>query len=311
MQRLDERLREARSRVLARQKLESMLAEVRRQFEQEQTRYTTLKKRLEKEQADVSKLEGLSLAGLFYTVLGTKEERLERERQEFLAAKLRFDGCSQSLAGIQDEMRRLQTELSPLGDAEETYRQLLGEKEALIAAGESPASQRLLEFTEEIANREAQVRELTEAIRAGEAARDRLREVQTELKSAAGWGAVDMMGGGMFVTLTKHSRMDAARTNARRAQMQLRRFQQELADANERLQVSLDVGGFSTFADIFFDGLIVDWVVQSRIQKASSACSTAISRVSSAVATCRRRQSEVRQTIEELHRNRDALIEEA
>jgi len=52
-------------------------------------------------------------------------------------------------------------------------------------------------------------------------------------------------------------------------QQQLRIFLKELGDVNHALdsRVSIDLGGLTTFADYFFDGLIVDWIVQSRIEK--------------------------------------------
>jgi 3-hydroxybutyryl-CoA dehydrogenase len=43
----------------------------------------------------------------------------------------------------------------------------------------------------------------------------------------------------------------------------------ELSDVNPTLDsgISIDIGTLTTFADYFFDGLIVDWIVQSRIEK--------------------------------------------
>jgi len=65
------------------------------------------------------------------------------------------------------------------------------------------------------------------------------------------------------------------------------------------------------FADFFFDGLIADWVVQSKIQQASSACSTAITRVTFAVNDCQRRLFETEEDIRTLNRKRKELIERA
>ena len=115
----------------------------------------------------------------------------------------------------------------------------------------------------------------------------------------------------MISTMAKHSKIDSAKQHAHFAQRQLRRFQEELADAGQRLHVSLEIGGFSKFADFFFDGLIADWVVQSKIREASSACSSAMSRVSSAVAECRRRLSETEREIEAVSHRRRESIEEA
>ncbi|TWU47299.1 hypothetical protein Poly51_50990 [Rubripirellula tenax] len=69
----------------------------------------------------------------------------------------------------------------------------------------------------------------------------------------------------MLTTMAKHSKMDAAKSQARISQRKLMQFEEELADADERLHVSLQIDGFSKFADYFFDGLIADWIVQSKI----------------------------------------------
>ena len=51
----------------------------------------------------MDKLEGLSLTGLFYSVLGTKRERLDKEREEYLAAKLKYDESQEAAKDLQAE----------------------------------------------------------------------------------------------------------------------------------------------------------------------------------------------------------------
>ena len=77
-----------------------------------------------------------------------------------------------------------------------------------------------------------------------------------------------MLGGGLLATAAKHSHMDEARDAAYHIQNLLLRFRRELADV-QGLSGTLveEVGSFETFADYFFDGLIVDWVVQSKIDR--------------------------------------------
>ena len=258
---LNQRLMQAKERLRAKQKLEAMLKQVRNTLYSDASRCRELQERLKAEESDVDKLEGTSLASLFYAVLGTKEDRLEKERQEFLAAKLKFEEATASRQTSEDEVRRIETELQPLAEAEDEYQRLLSEKEAAIADAGDKTAESLLVLTETLAELTADAKELQEAIDAGETARRTLRSVRSELKSAANWGTIDMMGGGLMATMAKHSKIDAAKAHAHRAQRQLRRFQEELADADQRLQVSLEIGGFSKFADYFFDGLITDWVV--------------------------------------------------
>jgi len=188
---------------------------------------------------------------------------------------------------------------------------LLSDKEAAIARAGDSTAESLLALSETFAELTADAKELQEAIDAGETALRTLRSVETELRSAANWGTFDLMGGGMMATMAKHSKIDAAKAHAHRAQRQLRRFQEELADADQRLQVSLEITGFSKFADYFFDGLITDWVVQSKIRNASSACETAVSRVRAAVSSCRRGLTETKEQLREITKQRETLIEQA
>ena len=128
------------------------------------------------------------------------------------------------------------------------------------------------------------------------------RSLSWAFAAAASAGVV--FGGGLLATMAKHSQIDAARRQAQIAQLELRRFQEELADADQRLHVSLkDIGGLTVFADYFIDGLITDWVVQSKIQNALAACSSAINTVNTAFGQCRRRLSDTETSIEQLVRD--------
>ena len=53
-------------------------------------------------------------------------------------------------------------------------------------------------------------REIKEALYAGQETLRYLRQAKDCLDSAGNWGIVDMLGGGMFITLIKRSRMKDA-----------------------------------------------------------------------------------------------------
>lgn len=311
LNKLDARLTEIKTRIRSKQKLESMLRQARAGLNEENVRCSTLKEILAKEKADVTKLEGVSLTALFCTVLGTIDERLEKERQEFLAAQLKHEEAVNALVDAQQEVQRVQNELTPFAEVDAEYDEILKEKETLLSEAGDSRAEMLLGFSEKLADLESDKKELHEAIQAGQSALKYLQSVSSELSSAANWGTFDLLGGGMLSTMAKHSKIDSARKSAQRAQRQLRRFQEELADADQRLQLSLDIGCFSKFADFFFDGLIADWVVQSKIKQASSACSRTTSQVSSAVNACQRRLTETKQEIEKIGKQRQEFIEQA
>ncbi len=119
-------------------------------------------------------------------------------------------------------------------------------------------------------------RERQEAIRAGERALRSLRDAEHYLGGARLWGIVDLFGGGGLSGLLKHAKINDATKALNKAKADLRVFQKELRDVND---LDIDIGGFLTFADFFFDGVIADWFVQSKIQKARKQVADAISQV--------------------------------
>lgn len=112
--------------------------------------------------------------------------------------------------------------------------------------------------------------EIREAIAAADVALDHLEAAANQLDRAGSWGIADMLGGGFLSTLMKHRRMDDAADELEAARDAVRAFARELADVDRSLDLDLDTGGFLGFADYFFDGIIADWMVQSKIDKAKS-----------------------------------------
>lgn len=122
-------------------------------------------------------------------------------------------------------------------------------------------------------------KEKQEAIDAGNKALKSLRKAQENLDSAKGWGIFDMLGGGFLSTMVKHSKVDQAKENMEQAKYDLRDFSKELNDVNIACNLNIETGDFLSFADWFFDGLIVDWMMQDRINQASQQVEEAIRRV--------------------------------
>ncbi len=112
---------------------------------------------------------------------------------------------------------------------------------------------------------ESMAREIREARQAGIRAHNSLRQARKRLDSARGWGIYDMLGGGLISSLIKHSKISDAREDVDRARRDLEAFSRELRDV-DLPEVNID--GFLTFADFFFDGLLADLLVQKRINDA-------------------------------------------
>lgn len=122
-------------------------------------------------------------------------------------------------------------------------------------------------------------KEKREAIDAGNRALRSLKNAQENLRSAKNFGIWDMFGGGFFPTMLKHSKMDKAKQNMEQARYDLKKFSKELDDVNLHFNLDIQTNSFLTFADYFFDGFAVDWLVQDRINQAAAQVADAIYRV--------------------------------
>ena len=123
-------------------------------------------------------------------------------------------------------------------------------------------------------------KEIREAMEAGNEALFCLTRAKESLNSAGNWGLWDMFGGGLLSTFMKHSKMNDANSLIQDARSALKRFQKELMDVDTVADLHIETGDFISFADFFFDGLIADWLVQSRINDAKRQVDNAIQRVS-------------------------------
>ena len=123
-------------------------------------------------------------------------------------------------------------------------------------------------------------REIREARAAGIRALNSLRRAQKLLDSARSWGMLDMLGGGGIVGMVKHIRLDDAREALDAARRDLIGFRRELGDVEAP---EIDVDGFLTFADFFFDGLLADFMVQRRVNEARVQVARACEQVEAAL----------------------------
>jgi flagellin-specific chaperone FliS len=117
-----------------------------------------------------------------------------------------------------------------------------------------------------------------------------------------------MLGGGLLATAVKHSNIDNAQNIIHNVQFQLKKFKRELSDVRlthiPELGIQLD--SFMTFADYFFDNLIFDWVVQSKINRSLENCEHMYGQVSKIISRLKNADKDIsehyKQTKNELTR---------
>lgn len=305
----DEQLRQLQEQIARMKQLEAMEAELRSQRDTLSARVRELDAIKLDEQADVKRLEGRSLASFFYNVIGRMDERLDKERKEAYAARVKYDAAARELEAAESELRRYESELAGLRGCDRRYEAVLKEKTEAVKAGGGADAEEILKLEVRHAFLENQKKELREAISAGVSALSTTNQVLSSLDSAESWGTLDLFGGGLISDLAKHSHLDEAQSAIEYLQSQLRRFKTELADVTVHTDIQVNVDGFLRFADYFFDGLFADWTVldkirqsQSQVQSTKSQIEHVLSRLNSMLRTVEQEQAQIKDKVDTLVR---------
>lgn len=265
MKNCDLMLSELRTKVARKKHLKSILPEMKSQrlmLEQKQKDLEIVKL---KEQHDVEKIEGGSLASFFYNVVGKKDEKLDKERQEAYEAKVKYDLATAELQALNDDIVMAEYEYIQLLDCEKEYEEAFRKKLDYIKSVDPDLCNKLEELESNLAYVEQQNVEVQQAILAGQSALSASNDALERLDDAERWSNWDIFSGGFFVDVAKHSALDNTQAAIELLQYRLRRFKTELADITIHTEINVKIEGFLQFADYFFDGIFVDWIVRDKI----------------------------------------------
>ncbi len=292
-----------------RKQLDAQIEELHRQRGERQAKVDETAQSFRKEQDDVDKLEKGGVHAFLLTLIGHKEERLDKERREALAAKLQYDQARSDLEYLENKLNGLIRERDGLRDAPEQLEALWTEKAELVKAMGGQTGARLVELDRQLSGVTHQQKELEEALSAGENAKRLLGQVQDDLDSARSWGTWDMLGGGLIATMAKHDRLDSAQSSIRAAQRALSDFRTELADVSQLQVPNIQIGEFATFADYFFDGIFSDWYVQSSIKTAQEGVSEVHMKLTAALRDLETASQDLNDQQASLKREREELLD--
>ncbi|MGO4107745.1 hypothetical protein [Paenibacillus sp. YAF4_2] len=280
-----DRLTDAKERKYELEKAQRRQQQYRSRLNELERQIIRLELDLETEQADVDKLTRMSLTNLFHTILRSKDEQLELERQQALAAALKLQEAQQERDKLKEEIFQAGVIITDNIQAEQEYKKLMIEQE--LALKNQPDTATVLTVMEnEIAEQTVVVRELNEAFTAGRRVLASLEPAIESLDKAINWGNWDLWAnGGMVSTHIKHGHIDDAKQSIATANHQLKSFKDELADLKQNLNIHIDISSLLKFGDYWFDGLITDWIVQKRINEAQDRTSEATHQVRTVVKT--------------------------
>ena len=288
--------------------LSARLDALRREEQELSGQEQTLRRTRAAEQADVDRLERNGPVNWVYRAMGRHEDKLAGERREAAEAASRHEAVLRRLEALRGEKTDCLQRLSELEGCEQRCARLLDAQAARLLAGSSPASERLRRLEAQLEDEKRRFIEIGEAETAGRLAQERADAAEELLSSAANLGAWDLLGGGVLADCLKHSRLDEAQSCIHALQVQLGRFEQELADVKLSGGIMLEVGGFLRFADIFVDDIFSGAMVLGRIRDARGQVSSVAQQLHGTMQTLCRLKAESLHRLGALQEERTQLL---
>ncbi len=267
-----------------------------------------LDQKLEDELKDIERLESLGVTSVFYKVLGNKEEQLDKERQEYLEASLKYKEFKETVDLLEFEKSVLRKKMGGLPALEKEIEILKEAREKEIMKSDNQLASKLRDIVMMHDQMILLNKDFSEAIEEGEKSQKMLSVVLSYLKKARDWGRWDMQGKRKG-NIMKHQAIDKAMKNISKAQHQLNIFERELNDLGRSdLKLKIRTSQFDRFTDYFFDNLISDWIVQQKIKSTIASIDGSFDQVRRLCMSLEKEQVSIQKKISELEHERNAII---
>lgn len=263
---IQEQIQETLEQFELLRKVKSHLEEVDGQLEAAYAKVKAYDKQLDKELADIDELESIGVKSLFYKTLGSKEQQLEKERQEYLELSLKYKEYKAEVELMEYERDLLKKKESKFPRVKDKLIMLKKARQSeILSSGDEALREEMEQLLHKLDINVSLRKELSEAIQAGYHAEKMIDHLLNELKNAGDWGKWDMYGD-RSANFSKRQAIDRAMRILPKARHSLNIFMRELNDLGEnQVAVKLNHIQFEKFTDFFFDNLISDWIVQQRI----------------------------------------------
>lgn len=106
-------------------RIDPILSELYSKRTELESALNNLNNAMQKEQVDVDQLEKLSISSFFYTVIGQKEKKLEKEKAEAIDAQEKYSDLQNKLSELNEEIKKYERELRTVRGCDLRYGRLL------------------------------------------------------------------------------------------------------------------------------------------------------------------------------------------
>ncbi|MBI5548769.1 MAG: hypothetical protein HY901_33220 [Deltaproteobacteria bacterium] len=189
---------------------------------------------LQSEQEDLRQVEGLTFGAIALLLRGERQKRIDLEREEWLAAKVRYDECQRRRLRLEAERAKVAASLAERPVTERRYREMLGSvHQQLFTRLQADEASGLEGLFAKLSAERLTEREVGEAIQAARQVLASLTPAVDELQRADTIAQRDTWGfdpNGFVGFNAKYSHFDRALAHLRDIDGELERLKRELKD---------------------------------------------------------------------------------
>ena len=260
-QNLNIELKNLRHKLEEKNKLKARLERIRKELEEENTKLKDLYSTLKKEEEDLKKLEHISPTSIFYSIIGVKEKKVQKEKQEFTCAQYNYEVCRGSIEELKRKIREIYAGLEDLINVEVEYEIFLKEKERLILCNNSGAKATIKGLCDKIQGFESQVQEVEEVIVTCKNLMIPLNDLINELEKLN--KRSDTSVNNNVVNLSKQENVIKEYTKEVVEKLQHVKYHLEKIDFSFDLKVDLE--SFFLVVDRMLDSVALNWSIKGVI----------------------------------------------
>ncbi|CUN52056.1 hypothetical protein [Clostridium paraputrificum] len=263
---INRELRECKNNILLKETLEEKLVTLEDTYYRKNEVLEGLEEKLNKEFKDVEKFNKISVVNIISTIFNYREEKLYKEEEEYLEAKLRYEEYRVTVEELKNDLETTKSRIEAISNYEERYEELIQEKSDILKGIDLNKRLELEEIEASINRYVKEGIEIKEAIDEAINCDFTVNSVLKYLNDASGLATWDVLGGGTITSIMKHDAVNSAKKEIERLGYAITKLEKELSDIN-MISISGNFNNIesSYLVDVFFDNIFTDISVSNKI----------------------------------------------
>lgn len=306
---INKKIKNLKEEISLKNKLDNGIVVLERNLKNQEIELNNLEKELKKEKKDIDNLNKTSFSNFFAAIFKNKDEKLEKEKEEYLNMKIRHEEVLYNINVLKSDLKNKKEKLCSIENCEKEYEKVMDEKISILKNnGDYATKENIKRLDEKLSELIDENNEIRQAYDVGKKLLEEVASAREQLEEVKKWGNFDIIGGDAMSSIAKQSKI-------RKANIKFEIVAQLISEFNKALgHIKLSSLEFSnvTFAlDVFFDNIFTDISVQRRINESIEGIENLENKIKDILYALQNKDEEVVRNLNNIKNEYILFIEEA